>query len=185
MIIQWMSFLGPRLLWCTVQVAIFAVVAAFLCMRPWSPKSPSVPLLGLVAIFVLTVESSYPFQGGPTTRWIGRRAWHCQGISQRFDSSSLSGNKAIGDSNLGPAYDPNAKRTEVASLRLFSEGWRSWIPAGTEPARELERIESSETCDSDRPRAIFSGFGLPMRFRFLFCRSDSFASRWGFWESEN
>lgn len=88
MIMDWMSTFGPRLLSCAFQVAIFALIVSLLCIRTWTPKGPNIPLMGLLAILVLTLGKFVPLPGwtNNSLNWVERKIL----VGNTRDSTSQS-----------------------------------------------------------------------------------------------
>jgi hypothetical protein len=157
MIMDWMSTFGPRLLSCAFQVAIFALIVSLLCIRTWTPKGPNIPLMGLLAILVLTLGKFVPLPGWTNNSldWVERKIL----VGKTRDSTSQSrpeGERftAIARENLGS----NQHQFLLESLK--TEGWKSWLPKGIAPATETIPIATSGPKQLGSPNNSFSWFWL-------------------------
>lgn len=133
MIVDWLLAFGPRLFACALQVAIFAIIVSVLCMRNWSPQSPNIPLIGLLAILVLTLGRFVPLPGWTNSSldWVEgmvlERKNHLPTFSSRSEDERVSAIARESFENNQQSYS-----SELGGL----EGWRSWLSKGFEPATE-------------------------------------------------
>ncbi|AMV32963.1 Regulatory protein BlaR1 [Pirellula sp. SH-Sr6A] len=153
MIIDWISTFGPRLLSCASQVAIFAIIVSLLCIRTWTPQGPNIPLMGLLAILVLTLGKFVALPGWTNNSldWVERKVLEGKTLDSTLQSRP-EGKRFT--ANAGKNFGSNQQQISLETLS--TEGWRSWLPKGIAPATETIPIATSGPKQVGSPNNSFS-----------------------------